>query len=83
MDNTASTCINQDGVKKIRELSGKIGDNDYRVVDFANLPGIESPQVEQPTTAPKPKTKPGKKKTPKSDECCDVDVNVESLKLVG
>lgn len=59
MDNTASTCINADGVNKVKELAGR-DDSTFEIVDFAALAGGEA------TTAgakdPAPQQKKGKEK---------------------
>ena len=89
MDNTASTCINRDEVRKIQELSGKTDAEDYQIVDFANLPETQEPQKtevkKKVENKVEKKTKPGKKQSPNSDastsvgQCCEK--GVESIKL--
>ena len=37
MDNTMSTCINQKGIQKIRELAGR-HEKGFEVIDFAHIP---------------------------------------------
>lgn len=39
MDNTASTCINGNGILKLKELAGR-DDSNFEVLDFATIAGI-------------------------------------------
>ena len=78
MDNSASTCINQDGVAKIKELSGKAALEDFQIVDFANLSAAATTDVtQQKGSTSKPKK--ASKKLPKPTE--DIAQNLDTLKL--
>ena len=86
MDNTASTCINGEGVRKLQELSGKTAAEDYFVVDFASLLAEPQQQQQQQKSEPKRKAKPGKMDHvaklddgTTGDQCCEK--GVESLKI--
>lgn len=44
MDNAASTCINTDGIEKIRKIAGKDNDEVFEIVDFAEIAKLRAPQ---------------------------------------
>ena len=59
MDNTASTCINKEGILKIKELLGR-DDTNFEVLDFSTIGGAPA------SGEPKPKKeKPAKEGQPK------------------
>ena len=68
MDNTGSTCINKEGILKIKELTGR-ADTSFEVLDFSTIGGAPvsgevKPKAEKPAKENgKPKAEQGKKLT--------------------
>ena len=79
MDNSASTCINKDGILKLKEIGGR-DDTNWEIMDFSTLAPAGAKPAEKPAKQPKAPQEKGAKAPKKAKEIAE-DVHELAIKF--